>query len=106
MGAASAFTHAVDMADREGAATALFSNNAGFAYYKAGHYEDSVAWIQKAIEADPGRAVAYLNLGDALVKLDRKAEARRAYTKYLELAPNSKSAPEVKRKLEALRPFP
>jgi len=106
MGAASAFTKAVDLADRKGAATALFSNNAGFAYYKAGHYEDSVAWLRKAIEADPGRAVAYLNLGDALVKLNRKAEARQAYTKYLELAPNSKSASEVKKKLEALTPAP
>jgi len=106
MGAASAFTHAADMADKKGTTTALFSNNAGFAYYKAGHYEDSVAWIQKAIEADPGRAVAYLNLGDALVKLNRRAEARRAYTKYLELAPNSKSASEVKKKLEALTPSP
>jgi len=69
-------------------------------------YEESVNWCERAIEIDPKRAVAYVNLGDAYVKLNRNAEARRAYTKYLELAPNSKSAPDVKKKLDALPPSP
>jgi tetratricopeptide repeat protein len=82
--------------------SALFANNAGFAYYRLGDYEKSSTWLRKATELDPNRAVAYLNLGDALAKLNRNAEARQAYTKYLELAPNSNAAPDVKKKLEAL----
>ena len=69
-------------------------------------YEESVVWFKKAIYIDPKRAVAYLNLGDACVKLSHNAEARQAYTKYLELSPNSKSASEVKAKLAALPTSP
>jgi hypothetical protein len=83
---------------------ALFANNAGFAYYKMGKHDQSEFWFERAIGLDPKRAVAYLNLGDALVKLNRNAEARQAYQKYLELAPNSKAAPDVKKKLDALPP--
>jgi hypothetical protein len=84
----------------------IFANNAGFAYYKMGKYEDSLYWYDKTIEIDPERAVAYLNLGDSLAKLKRNADARKAYAKYLELAPESKAAPDVKKKLEALPPSP
>jgi len=35
-------------------------------------------------------------------KLNRSGEARQAYTKYLELAPDSKEAPDVKKRLAAL----
>jgi len=84
---------------------AEYANNTGFGLYKMEQYEDAVYWFKKAIEADPKRAVAYLNLGDAYVKmLLYNAEARQAYEEYLELAPNSKSAPDVKKKLEALPP--
>lgn len=78
------------------------ANDAGFAYYKLENYEQSVAWFKRAIELNPKRAIAYLNLGDALSKQKRNAEARQAYTKYLQLAPNSKSALDVKKKLDSL----
>jgi len=83
---------------------AQYANNLGFALYKAQRYEEAVEWFKKTIGIDPNRAVAYLNLGDALVRLNRSAEAREAYAKYLGLAPNSKSAADVKNKLEALSP--
>ena len=83
---------------------AEYANNAGFAYYQLGKYEESVLWLEKTISIDPNRAVAYLNLGDAYAKLKRYAKARQAYTKYLELAPDSKSAPKVKKKLANLSP--
>lgn len=69
-------------------------------------YEFAVEWLKKTIELDPKRSVAYLNLGDALAKLNRNADARDAYKKYLELAPDSKAAPDVKQKLGALPPTP
>jgi len=105
--AVGAFVHAACMmGTRNDSTAALFANNAGFAYYKMGKYEDSVTWLKAAIEDDPKRAVAYLNLGDAYAKLNHNAEAHQAYAKYLELAPNSKSAPDVKKKLDALPPTP
>jgi tetratricopeptide (TPR) repeat protein len=81
---------------------ALYANNAGFALYKAQSYDKAVEWFKTTIGLDRNRAVAYLNLGDALVKLSRNDEAREEYKKYLDLAPDSKSAPDVKRKLESL----
>jgi len=84
----------------------LYVNNLGYAYFKLEMYDAAVLCFRQAIQIDPKRAVAYLNLGEALAKLSRNAEAREAYQKYLELAPDSKSAAEVKKKLEALPPAP
>ncbi len=56
------------------------------------------------IRLAPTRVVAYINLGDAYVKLDRRSEAKQAYDKYLELAPNSREAADVAAKLKALAP--
>jgi len=92
--------------DDAGTASCLYTNNLGFAYYKMGKYEDAVNYLKEAVECDSGRAVAYLNLGDAYAKLNRNVEARQAYAKYLELAPDSKSAPAVKKKLEDLTRTP
>jgi Tetratricopeptide repeat len=89
----------------DGTAPCLYTNNLGFAYYKMGQLAEAVNYFKEAIACDSSRAVAYLNLGDAYVKLNRNAEARLAYTKYLELAPDAKSAPDVKKKLEALPPL-
>ncbi|MGC2531136.1 MAG: tetratricopeptide repeat protein [Candidatus Acidiferrum sp.] len=77
--------------------SAQYANDAGFARYKLGQYElaVAVAWLKKALAADPKRAVAYLNLGDACVKLSRNAEAREAYQRYLTLAPNARAFPLI-----------
>lgn len=106
-----------------------YSNNVGFALYHAGRYEASVAWLKTTTALDPKRAVAYVNLGDALLKFHEQLEgrsdyrklldhycsdvehrclgdARQAYRKYLELAPNSKAAPDVRKKLAALPASP
>jgi len=83
---------------------ALYPNNAGFAYYKSHDYYFSIEWLGKAIQIDPKRAVAYLNRGDAFAKLDPNDSymARKDYEKFLELAPDSKVAPEVRKKLDSL----
>jgi len=98
--AANKFTEAAGL----NPASALYPNNAGFALFKQGSYDESAKWYQQAISVDPGRAVAYVNLGDAYAKLGHNAQAKQAYEKYLQLAPNSKSAPEVQKKIEALGP--
>jgi tetratricopeptide (TPR) repeat protein len=51
---------------------------------------------------DPKRAIAYLNLGDTYQEMHRISEAKSAYEEFLALAPNSKSAPAVRDKLNAL----
>lgn len=83
-----------------------YANNLGFALYKMERYDFAVYWLKKTIELDPKRSVAYLNLGDAYTKLNLNTEARQAYAKYLEPAPNSNSAADVKKKLEAMPPTP
>jgi peptidoglycan/xylan/chitin deacetylase (PgdA/CDA1 family)/TolA-binding protein len=83
-------------------ASALFANNAGFAFFRMGQYDSAAKWFLQAIALDPKRAVAYLNLGDAYLNLQKKAEAKDAYAKFLALAPNSKSAPDVREKMQSL----
>jgi tetratricopeptide repeat protein len=70
------------------------------------NFEKAIALLRKTIEIDPKRALAYLNLGDVFVKLNRIVEARQAYTKYLELVLDSQSAADVRKKLAALAPSP
>jgi tetratricopeptide (TPR) repeat protein len=83
---------------------AEYLNNLGCSFYKDEDYDPAVRFLEESIEFDPNRAIAYLNLADALAKLNRNAEARQDYAKYLELAPNSKLAPDVRKKLDALPP--
>ncbi len=83
-------------------ANAQAVNNAGFAMYRLEKYEDAVRLFLQTLILDPNRAVAYINLGDAYVKLRKIPEAKAAYEKYLEMLPNSKSAPEVREKVKAL----
>jgi peptidoglycan/xylan/chitin deacetylase (PgdA/CDA1 family)/uncharacterized caspase-like protein len=64
-------------------------NNLGYMLQKLGAYEASLPQLQRVIELDPERAVAYLNLGDSYRELDRADEARAAYTRYLEMVPDS-----------------
>jgi hypothetical protein len=102
--------------------------NAGYAYYKMGDYSSAIAWIGGAMTCDPKYAVAYLNRADAFVGLylANKAkpkhddlehccgdlstpcagDARRDYQRYLDLAPSSNNAAEVKNKIDALPHLP
>jgi predicted negative regulator of RcsB-dependent stress response len=51
---------------------------------------------------DPTRAVAYLNLGDALVQTNKKDHAKKAYQTYLEPAPNGRDAAAAQDKIKVL----
>jgi len=46
--------------------------------------------------------IAYYNLGDAYVELNRVEEARAAYETFLALQPNAKAAPQAREKLRSL----
>ena len=83
-------------------ASALFANNVGFAFYRMDRYDEAAKWFLETIALDPKRAIAWMNLGDAYVNLQKKAEAKDAYEKFLALSPNSKSAPDVRAKIQSL----
>ena len=69
-------------------------------YFKKGNYRAAAHRFEEATKWDGTNAEAYLRLGEAKEKQrDRKAAAE-AYAKYLEIAPDAKDAPEVKKRLE------
>jgi peptidoglycan/xylan/chitin deacetylase (PgdA/CDA1 family)/uncharacterized caspase-like protein len=96
--ALTAFQEAV----RRAPASALATNNVGFAYHKLGQYKDAAEWFERALVLDPTRAIAYANLGDAWLALQQTAKARAAYERYLQLAPNGAAATSVRNRLQGL----
>src|SRR6266436_2277498 len=54
---------------------------------QAGKYEDAATHLQRALETGPSRTVLYTELADALVKLDRPAEAAVVLRKAITLDP-------------------
>ena len=58
----------------------------------AGRYEEATKW-------NPQLAEAWLKLGEAREKLKLPEEAKKAYEKFLELAPDSKDADAVRKKV-------
>ncbi len=58
----------------------------------ANRYKEAICW-------DPSSKEAYLKLGEVEEKLHNRDQARDAYQKYLELAPDAKNAGEIKKKL-------
>jgi uncharacterized caspase-like protein/peptidoglycan/xylan/chitin deacetylase (PgdA/CDA1 family) len=81
---------------------ALAANNLGFVYFKQNKYREAARWFENAIHMDPSRAIAYYNLGDACLKSGDKDKTRKAFTTYLELAPNSANASRVRNILQQL----
>ncbi len=71
----------------------------GLYYYKKGNYRAARHRFTEATKWDPGYAEAYLKLAEAEEKLRDAKAAKAAYAKYLELAPDSKEAEAVKKKL-------
>ncbi|HXG32560.1 MAG TPA: tetratricopeptide repeat protein [Bryobacteraceae bacterium] len=68
-------------------------------YFKKGNYRAAAARFEEAIRWNPSYAEAYLRLGEAREKLKDTAGAQKAFQKYLELAPDSKRAAEIRKKL-------
>jgi tetratricopeptide (TPR) repeat protein len=76
--------------------------NAGKFYFKRGKYVAAAGRFKEATLWNPTLAEAFLLLGEADEKRHDRDGARQAYSKYLEVAPDSKRAPEVKKKLSKL----
>jgi tetratricopeptide (TPR) repeat protein len=72
-------------------------------YFKKGAYRAASQRFQEATKWDGTLAEAYLRLGESKEKQHDKKAAADAYAKYLEIAPDAKEAPEVKKRLDRLR---
>lgn len=68
-------------------------------YFKKGNYRAAARDYLEATRWDPGSVVAFLKLAETDERMRDLAGAREAYTKYLELAPDSKNAAEIKKKI-------
>jgi len=71
-------------------------------YMKKGSYSAAVKRFSEATKWNPTLAGAYLKLGEAAEKYKDPKAAKEAYSKYLELAPEAKNAPTIKKKLQKM----
>jgi tetratricopeptide (TPR) repeat protein len=72
---------------------------AGNFYFKKGNYRAAAKRFLEASRWDPGSAEAFLKLGETDEKVKDLSGARDAYSKYLEISPDSKNAAEIKKKI-------
>jgi tetratricopeptide (TPR) repeat protein len=75
----------------------------GLYYYKKGNFKAAASRFREATLWNPSYAEAFLRLGESEEKLKDKKAADEAYNKYLTLAPDSKDADAVKKKLARQR---
>jgi tetratricopeptide (TPR) repeat protein len=73
----------------------------GSFYFKKGSYKAAARRFREASKWNPALTDAWLRLGEAEEKLNDSKAAREAYSKFLELAPNDKRAPEIKKKIDS-----
>lgn len=72
-------------------------------YFRKGSYKAAAQRFLEASRWDPSSAEAFLRLGEAREKLKDIPAAHEAYAKYLELAPEARNAPDIRRKLTGKR---
>ena len=76
----------------------------GTCYRGVGQPEKAIEEYRKAIKVNPRHPMAYMNSGVVLAyDLNRKAEAKKAFEKYLELAPNAPNAAQIREELQKLQ---
>jgi tetratricopeptide (TPR) repeat protein len=61
-------------------------SNVGTMLHWQGRYEEAAAMFQKAVELGPSDPVLHRNLGDACLQAGRRADARNAYERAIELS--------------------
>jgi tetratricopeptide (TPR) repeat protein len=74
----------------------------GSFYFKKGSYKAAALRYEEATRWNPGMAEAWLRLGESQERLKNSSAARKAYAKFLEVAPDDKDADEVRKKLNSL----
>jgi tetratricopeptide (TPR) repeat protein len=80
----------VSPSNKPGSDAAEVHNEVGDLYLRKGMYDDAMEEYKKAIEADPGCAIAHFNLSIVYEKIGMKEEADEEYTIYKKLKPKRK----------------
>jgi len=65
-------------------------------HLKAERFRSAIFDFRRVLRIDKRAALAYRGIGIAYARLDKAKYARKAYEKYLELAPNAEDAPDVR----------
>jgi tetratricopeptide (TPR) repeat protein len=77
--------------------------NVGNQYFKNHKFRAAEMRYTSATKWNDGNAEAWLRLGEVAERLKDNDKAKGAYTKYLELASDSKNAAEIRKRLEKLK---
>lgn len=77
-------------------------SNMGWAYYNLGRLADAERALLQAIRLNPALEAAHYHLGLVLLKADRREEAKAAFTRARELAPDSDFGSAAREHLKAL----
>jgi tetratricopeptide (TPR) repeat protein len=72
---------------------------AGNFYFRKGNFRAAAKRYLEATRWNPADAEAFLKLGESDEKIHDFPVAREAYSKYVQLAPDAKNAPEIKKKI-------
>ena len=84
--------HALELKPGDG----YITDSLGWVYFKMGHHEKALVWIQKALEELPDDPLITEHLGDAYMALGRWREAQKAYQRAIDLGHESPEKLEAK----------
>jgi tetratricopeptide (TPR) repeat protein len=74
----------------------------GIEYLRKRSYKAAAGRFREATRWNPNLAEAWLRLGEAEEKRKNRKDAKDAYAKYLELEPEAKDGPEIRKKMAGL----
>lgn len=74
----------------------------GAFYFKRASYRAALRRFEEALKWNPQLAEAWLRIGETQLKLKDPKAARQAFAKYLEMEPDSKEAPTLKKRMASL----
>jgi tetratricopeptide (TPR) repeat protein len=70
-------------------------NNLGLLYLKMKNINEAVLSFEESVKRNVNNAMAYVNLGNALLELEKFEEALKAYNKALQIDPSNQEAKEA-----------
>ena len=70
-------------------------NNLGLLYLKMKNVNEAVLSFEESVKKNVNNAMAYVNLGNALIELEKFEEALKAYNKALQIDPSNQDAKEA-----------
>jgi len=81
---------------------AAFRNNLAWALFRAGEVDEAARELEGVLRDDPGRAIAYANLGEVRLAQGDTTAAIAAYRRFLELNADARREGIARRRLAEL----